>query len=287
MVNRPSIDDSIIHEYDPFDEKRKKQQQRKRRKIQRIHVTVARITAIVLTICAVTGVYFMTEGSKVRSIRVKGNTFFKDEEIMELAKVDYSSRFYLCWSFMLEQRLKANPLIDGVTVRHDTNRTLTITVEEKPCIGYFWEEDEPKILCKDGTVLNMSSRYYSGLSLLPMLDSSLDRKLLVEAFQNVTSLTIANISEVFPYVTTYDKNMFRVLMDDGNQVFVTVQTAVDLNYYLEIQPQLFQQTGACIVFYTITEDGHTRDCAELDKEEQEALHPAVDEPGEEPNPENK
>ena len=95
--------------YDEHEERLKKTKARRRRTIRRrhrLHLIIA--LGIVLLIL----LYFASDLSKVRSLRVEGNRFYSDEQICEMAGVGYDTRYLLRPAFLMENALKGGSLID-------------------------------------------------------------------------------------------------------------------------------------------------------------------------------
>ncbi len=126
--------------YDEHEERLKKTKARRRRTIRRrhrLHLIIA--LGIVLLIL----LYFASDLSKVRSLRVEGNRFYSDEQICEMAGVGYDTRYLLRPAFLMENALKGGSLIEDVQVEKSWNGDIRIKVEEKHVIGYLVQGRPP------------------------------------------------------------------------------------------------------------------------------------------------
>ncbi|MFR9256623.1 MAG: cell division protein FtsQ/DivIB [Merdibacter sp.] len=207
--------------YDEHEERLKKTKARRRRTIRRrhrLHLIIA--LGIVLLIL----LYFASDLSKVRSLRVEGNRFYSDEQICEMAGVGYDTR-YLRPAFLMENALKGGSLIEDVQVEKSWNGDIRIKVEEKHVIGYLVQEDAYVLLCSSGEQITLQEDEIGSIVNYPLLNGFSDEQLdsIAQAFDEVSEEVgaelIERISEILPYETSFNQNMMKIVMRDGNTLY--------------------------------------------------------------------
>ena len=160
--------------YDEHEERLKKTKARRRRTIRRrhrLHLIIA--LGIVLLIL----LYFASDLSKVRSLRVEGNRFYSDEQICEMAGVGYDTRYLLHPAFLMENALKGGSLIEDVQVEKSWSGDIRIKVEEKHVIGYLVQEDAYVLLCSSGEQITLQEDEIGSIVNYPLLNGFSDEQL--------------------------------------------------------------------------------------------------------------
>ena len=84
--------------------------------------------------------------------------------------------------------------------------------------------------------------------------SAKQRKLLCEQFQKhrkvLTRNLIEKFAEIVPYKTSYDKNMFKITMQDGNVVYTNLKSIKMLSKYQSVLTKLKGQSVCLVLDYT-------------------------------------
>ena len=70
-------------------------------------------------------------------------------------------------------------------------------------------------------------------------------EMLDDAFEKVNSEVLAMVSEILPHVESYNDQMVRIIMNDGNRVTTSYGGIHLLNSYKKILPQL-EGTHVCL-----------------------------------------
>ena len=235
--------------YDEHEERLKKTKARRRRTIRRrhrLHLIIA--LGIVLLIL----LYFASDLSKVRSLRVEGNRFYSDEQICEMAGVGYDTRYLLRPAFLMENALKGGSLIEDVQVEKSWNGDIRIKVEEKHVIGYLVQEDAYVLLCSSGEQITLQEDEIGSIVNYPLLNGFTDEQLdsIAQAFDEVSEEVgaelIERISEILPYETSFNQNMMKIVMRDGNTLYGSYDSVGLLQIY---QAALEQLEGKNVCFY--------------------------------------
>lgn len=237
-------------------ENRKKQRRRRRRKIRLITLALL-VTFGVL--------YFSSSLSKVRSLRVSGNRFYTEEQVLKQASLSYDSRYLLHPSFLLRWKLEDMELVDSVDVDKTWDGSITITVKEKKIIGYYVKDDKNYVLLGNGESVELREENIDAIVYYPLIDGFDDEQLknLAAAFTKkgevVADDVIAMISEICPHAESYDANMARIVMQDGNTIYTSYPSVPLLNAYKSTLKNL-KKDHVCFIMDAQTESYVTQDC---------------------------
>lgn len=184
----------------------------------------------------------------IRHIRIKGNKLVSDSEILEISKLKNYPSIFKYFSSVLEKRIEKLPLVNSAEVKKKWGFVVEITIEENKPL--FYNSTMEKIYLGDKTTI--SEIEVIGI---PTLVNDVNEELMnkfIDGFKRVDSNIIYEINEIY-YDPSYDEkggvidgNRFRLLMSDGNQVYVTVEENDDLerlNYYNEIYASINDKKG--------------------------------------------
>lgn len=235
--------------YDEHEERLKKTKARRRRTIRRRHRLYL---LIALAAAALILLYFLSDLSKVRSLKVEGNRFYSDEQIYGMADVGYETRYLLKPSFLMENALKGGSLIEDARVEKTLNGDIRIEVTEKQIIGYLVEENAYVLLCGNGERIELQEDEIGSIVNYPLLNGFSDEQLdsIAKAFDEVSDKVSADlierISEILPYETSFNQNMMKIVMRDGNTLYGSYDSVGLLQIY---QAALEQLEGRNVCFY--------------------------------------
>ncbi len=221
------------------------QRQRKMRKRRHIRnfFLLALLAGIVL--------YFVSDLSKVHSLSVSGNFFYSDEEIYARAGVSYETRYLLKPAFLMESGLQNDELIDSVEIQKDTSGVIHIEVKEKLIVGYLIKEDRYYLLTSEGNQVEVDEDQQASARRFPLLSGFDEDQLsaLAAAFDAVKDQVdidvLSRISEILPYQTSFNENMMRVVMRDGNTLYGSYEAAGVLQIYESVLAKL-QGNNVCL-----------------------------------------
>ncbi len=228
----------------------KKKKNRKKKKRQR------RLLILVILI-AVIAVYFYSDISKVNALKVSGNVFYNEEEILKKANLSYDTRYMVMPKWYIEWKLLKDPLIDEVHVEKKLNGSISIKVSEKGMLGYLVENEENYMLMEDGSKTEIDEDRLSTIVDFPLINGFEEKELkqLSKAFFSkkdpVEPEVISMISEIVPYATSYDEHMVKIIMSDGNTIFTSYESIPLLNSYLDTLMEL-KKDKACLWPYINT-----------------------------------
>ena len=210
---------------------RKKRQRRRMRNLSLILI----LAAIIL--------YFASDLSKVRSLSVKGNYYYTAEEIYDIANVSYETRYILKPAFMMEKALKSDELIEDAEVHKGWDGVVRIEIKEKMIVGYLIKDDQYYLLLSSGEQIAIDEKQKPSLVKLPLLngfdDDQLEKLAAFDAAKESVSADIfSRISEIVPYETSFNENMMKVIMSDGNILYGSYESASVMQIYENVLSKL-------------------------------------------------
>lgn len=216
--------------------------QAKKKKRKRRNKRIARF-ALLLSLIVLVVFYLTSDMSKVKSLTVKNNVHYSDSQILELAGIDYDSNYILTMSLYVNYKLEKNPLIADAKLKKDLHGGFTIYIEEEKVIGSL--KENPQLLLIQGKGIENISNI--SLKSIPRIGAFSDEQLLKlnKSFEGVDSKVLTMISEILPHAETYNSEMVRIVMNDGNRITSSYDGIYLINSYKKILPQL-EGTHVCL-----------------------------------------
>lgn len=163
-----------------------------------------------------------------------------DQVVLEQAKIDNYPSFFLTANKIIKKRLLKNPHIKAVTIKKQWLGKMYIYIEEQPKL--FYDLNKKEMVLGDQTKLPLDPK----VKQLPLLinyvpdtifDNFCEKMLLLSTEMRV------KISEIQYKPNEVDTNRFLLMMDDGNYVYITLNTFTKINQYNNILAQLGKQNG--------------------------------------------
>lgn len=194
----------------------------------------------------------------IKNIYIKGNSQVSDVEIIELAGIKDYPKIYKVNKNKIVKSLKSNPLIQSVKVKKNIWGKLTINVVERNIL--FFYKYNNKFMTSDGNFI-ADNILYKGYPTLVNFTPDTVLEELVKGLNKVNKDIVKMISEFeyFPYKTEdgkmIDQTRFKLLMNDGNTVYIDTANIRNLNKYTEIYASLNMDSVKGILYLdTITDD---------------------------------
>ena len=231
------------------------------------------IFSLVFMMVASVFVYYFSTDSHVKVLSCKNNYYLSDSEVYDLANVSTKTRLYLVPSILLEKRVEKMPFVQSCKVSKK-NRKLTFDVQEKLIVGYYVKDDKNFALLQDGTSIEIEEQYLNMIVHFPLLSdfNAKQRKQLCEQFQKhskiLTRDLIEKFAEIVPYKTSYDKNMFKITMQDGNIVYTNLKSIKMLSKYQSVLTKLKGQS-VCLVLDSTHSTIEKVNCEDLNSKKKE------------------
>ncbi len=201
-------------------------------------VKVALGVLVFLLIC--TAVYLFCPYTKIQALVCSGNYYFTPQQIYGIADVSVNNRTYLHLPGQMAKKLEANPLIESADVSYD-GQVVNIAVKEKMIIGYYEENGENYLLTSQGEripVTNTSElRTLVHYPLLVDLSPEVMDEIAKEVREHPEELTrsvFEKVAEILPWQESYDKNMLKLVLQDGNTVFTSIPSLFMMSTYQQV-----------------------------------------------------
>lgn len=231
-----------------LEEKKKKRKKRKKK---------VRNSSYIIFIIFIL-IYFSSDMSDVKKMSVEGNQFYSKNEILEIAGLSYQSKHILLPSFFLQYKLEKNSLIQRAAVEKNWYGNIHINIEEAQVLGYYIDESGMMklVLPRPYKEIQVDQKHQSSVLRYPLISNFDGENLekLAKAFsqkgKEISQDIISMISEILPFQRSYDANMVKIVMQDGNIVFSSYDGIVLLNDYKKVVKEL-KDSNMCLELDTV------------------------------------
>lgn len=209
------------------------------KKVKKKKLNLFKVFIFLLILCLIgLSIYFYCN-TNTKNIIIKGNSYYSDDEIIELAELEDYPKFITVNSFRIEKNIKHENLIKNVDVNKKFGFIVEINIIEKKVL-YQRKSDNLYLL---DTGEEISADYIEGVPLLiNYYPNTLNDKAL-KAFGKLTQETISKISSIEYSKTEVDDERFLLFMTDGNLVYINLNRMDKLNKYTEIVNEFGTKKG--------------------------------------------
>lgn len=205
---------------------------KKKRKLKVKNLLIVLLIFIVILL----GVAFLTD-VKLNNMIVKGNSLYSDWEIIEMAGLsDYPSSLKTL-SSTVEKRLEENDYIKSVKVSRPSLTKIVINVEENLPLFYYLPEN--KTILTDETEVTDNFPVPTVINYVP--DNIYSD--FLKSMGSIDYDIIKRISEIRYDPNEVDEGRFFLTMNDGNQVYLTLNKFTKLDDYLDIIKEFDNKKG--------------------------------------------
>lgn len=205
---------------------------KKKRKLKVKNLLIVLLIFIVILL----GVAFLTD-VKLNNIIVKGNSLYSDWEIIEMAGLsDYPSSLKTL-SGTVEKRLEENDYIKSVQVTRPSLTKIVINVEENLPLFYYLPENK--------TILTDETEVTDNFP-VPTVINYVPDNIYSDFLKSMSSIDydiIKRISEIRYDPNEVDDGRFFLTMNDGNQVYLTLNKFTKIDNYLDIIKEFDNKKG--------------------------------------------
>lgn len=244
--------------------------------------------------------YLASDQSKIKGIRIVGNRWLSDEEIMTLTGINDQSRSLFLFESLIQRSALQHPLIESIKIQERGTGIVDIEVVEKQLVGYRYLS-VPELVTSEGDLIEMTDEMFSLITQLPLIVGFSDEPVinleteevtpsllaqLAKALKAVDPAKISLISEIHQYAYSYDQNGILCIMQDGNEVYGSLYSIDMLNDYNRVASALPQKKN-CIYIDEMSGNPYTSLCPEelMQQEEEEAKN-EEDSENQDKNPSN-
>lgn len=212
-------------------------------------------------------ILYLIFSTKINSIKINGNSYIKDEYILKhLDLNENSSLFNVIFNFN-KNDLKKNEMINDIKIEINSQRCIVIDIDENMPIGWQINNDINQLILADGTVIDLNSEYTDKYEILPFFVDISKEKIDVIApkFAQIGNDILYRISEVHNLSFTYDSKMLKLIMDEGNYIYCSLEGIPYIKNYLQIIANDRNENNKCILIMEEYTKALKTDCGELDK----------------------
>ncbi len=184
------------------------------------------IIVFIFLLLIIYGLYWLLTVN-ITNIFITGNNYISDQTIIEQAQLQNYPKAISTWSFQIEGKLKKNVLIKSVKVYRKYFTQIYINIEENTPLVYLIGENKTWLL--DGEKIQEKFT-------IPVLINDIPTnlsKIFLNDFAKINPDIRNRISEI-KYDPNVDEKRFLFTMNDGNYVYVTLDTVTNINDYLNI-----------------------------------------------------
>ena len=184
--------------------------------------------------------YFICE-IKIKNIVIKGNKYESDLDIIEKSGLYKYPSYFKTLNITIQNRIKKNyPIIKNVKVKKCLGFKVTITIDEYKIL-YMTRSNNEYVL-ENGKKLTDLKVNKNIPILINYVPQNIEKK-LISKFQILNEDVIEKISEIEYANTSYDNERFLLYMNDGNEVYITLNKINEFNNYSKIKKELGKHKG--------------------------------------------
>ncbi len=208
----------------------RKVKKKRKLKVKNLLIVLFVFTAILL------GVAFLTD-VKLNNMIVKGNSLYSDWEIIEMAGLSNYPSSLKTLSSTVEKRLEEDDYIKSVKVSRPSLTKIVINVEENLPLFYYLPENKTILTDKTEVTDNFS---------VPTVINYVPDNVYSDFLKSMSSINydiIKRISEIKYDPNEVDEGRFFLTMNDGNQVYLTLNKFTKLDNYLDIIKEFDNKKG--------------------------------------------
>lgn len=200
-------------------------------------------------------VYLFSPATQIQALSCTGNYYYTPQQIYAIADVSINDRTFLHTPSQVKSTLEKNPLIEKATVELD-GQNMSIHVTEKTIIGYFEQDGFQYLVSSQGERIRMTEELdASTLVHFPLIakmenDSIADIDEIAKEVRRhpdyLTREVLEKIAEIQPWEESYDKEMLKLILQDGNTVFTSIRSLYMMSAYQQVLTNL-QGDNVCFL----------------------------------------
>ena len=182
------------------------------------------------------GFYFIRK-LPITNIYIIGNNLVPESEILELSGIKSYPSFIDTSPNKIINKIKNNEYIKEVKVDKKFWGKIYINIEEKKVLCLY----NNKLLLEDNTLVDNIYNEYSYPILISQIDDILGN--FTSKFTMVNKEILQKISEIEYTPNEVDDERFKLMMNDGNLVYITLTKVKKINKYNSIYSSMNGKKG--------------------------------------------
>lgn len=176
---------------------------------------------------------------KTKNIIILNSKYYSDEMIIETANIENYPKFIMLSKSKIKKKLQQLELIEEVEIKKKLDFTLEITIKEKKVLYFIRSNNKYRL--SDGKTYELE-KIIGYPTLINYVPEDIEED-FYNKFKNIDIDIITLISEIEYSKTSYDKERFKLYMNDGNEVYITIDKIDKLNKYKSIVKKLDNKKG--------------------------------------------
>ncbi len=211
--------------------------------------------------------FYLMAFAKINNIKVSGNTFLSDEYILNCLDLSTTDPVIKALINPQKKELKKEALIDDVTIEVQAHQCIIVKVKEKKIVGWQQNDAGIQLIAGDGNYIDFQTAYSNDYYLLPyFVDIAKEKAVIIAAkFAQLDNDILYRISEVHNLSFTYDSNMVKLVMDEGNCIYSSLEGLPYVKNYLQIIANDRNENNKCILIMEEYNKALKTNCEELEK----------------------
>lgn len=206
---------------------------------KKIRIRILPIIIIIFILTLLSGSVYLLSLIPIKNIYISGNNYLKDQEIIELAKIENYPSFLKTRTKDMKKNIKKSPYVKSVAIKKKILGIVEIQIEEYNIL--FRKEENNKIVLEDKEELIDNEKFQVPILLNYIPDTKYDS--FIKGMNQVTPSIKNQISEIRYYPNTQDEDRFLLYMNDGNYVYLTLTKFKQINYYEDVLEKLDGKKG--------------------------------------------
>jgi cell division protein FtsQ len=210
------------------------------KKIKRRKFNFKKFFKFLLFLCITISLTYYITKIPIKNIIINGSSYLSDEEIIETAKLENYPSFIKTLKTITKKRIKKIPLVKDVEIKKRFGFKFEINITEYIILFQIRSTGEYVLNSKEKTLEIETNKN------IPILINYVPDEILTKMIEKFTKLeenVIIKISEIEYTPTTFDSERFLFYMNDGNEVYITLNKIKEFNNYTKIKEQLGTKRG--------------------------------------------
>ena len=226
------------------------------------------ILAIILLVYLLISIVYYLINKPVKEIIINGNNYLKDNYIIDYLNIENQNIFKINKK-KIKNKLLELELINEVEVKKNYLGKLIINIKEDNVL--FYNLLNKTLVLSSGKEIkeNNFSDAYLGVPILTNMVPNDIYKELINKLIRVNKNVLESVSEIAYDPSKVgekivDDKRFKLLMNDGNTVYINTVNIEKFNDYLEIYEGIVSKNGnikGCLYLDSSSENNHFNDCS--------------------------
>lgn len=219
------------------------------------------ISTIIVTFLIISSYLYLTSSvARINYISITGNYYHDKNDIMMIANIKANDYWLITYPGLIKTKLTSDPMINDAEILKANDRNLQINIKEERLLAYLYT-DKAYFVIENGELLEMNESKQWLIQELPLLVgfTNEDIKTYVDALGAINDETRANITEIHHYATSFDENMLKIIMIDGNKVYTSLSAISSVNNYFAIV-KVLKVTNSCIYIDENSKTAYSSEC---------------------------